>query len=84
MDFTSKDIGCYGDGCGGWQHVRDRLATLVEPYSAHIAAELLADMSDDASEEDEALILLQAHTEPGMAWAFIDGDLLLLPEDALE
>jgi len=73
--------GCYGDGLYGWQYVRNVLAARIMglgPLGADLAEELQSDMSDDASEEDEALDLLNEHTVGGY-WAFgEDGEGLML------
>jgi len=66
--------GCYADGVYGWDHVRDVLAGMVEGMGHagigdELAALLQGPMSDDASEEDEALDLLNEHTTGGY-WAF--------------
>jgi len=79
--------GCYGDGVYGWDHVRDALAGLVEslgPLGADLAEELQGLMSDDASEEDDALDLLNEHTTGGY-WAFGEnGEGLMLYQEEEE
>lgn len=39
--------GCWGDGTFGHQHVRERLAQLVEEYDSELAERLRGEMSDD-------------------------------------
>ncbi len=73
--------GCYADGALGHQHVRDNLAYLVRDLGGELSDMLRGAMSDDASEEDAALDLLNEHAPEGMVWTFSDGDLLLVPED---
>jgi len=80
--FTAADVGCWADGASGWVHVRDVLANLINPLNPTLAEELTQGMSDDASEEQEALDLLQEHTAEGFVWIFDSGDLILAPEDS--
>ena len=66
--------GCYADVVYGWDHVRDVLAGMVEGMGHagigdELAALLQGDMSADASEEGDALDLLNEHTTGGY-WAF--------------
>ena len=75
--YTPEEAGCYGDGAGGHDHVRARLAELVQPFDAPLSDLLREDGSDDLSEEDEALEILGEHSAPGMVWEFNDGDLIL-------
>lgn len=69
--------GCYGDGTFGHQHVRERLAAEVSRFDSDLAELLRGPMSDDGSEEDEALEILNSHTARNMFWHFENGDLLL-------
>ena len=87
---TKYEIGCYADGTFGHQHARDTIADLLEDVlSAHDVAglpeELRATMSDDASEEDEAIDILNERTEVSRpaftSWRFNDGDFGLYPDD---
>lgn len=77
--YLKEDVGCYADGSFGWDHVRARLADLVESLDANLADDLRSTMTDDAGEEEEALDLLQDVTESGLVW-MLDGDLLLVDE----
>lgn len=78
-DIVFKSFpGCYGDGTFGHQHVRERLAAEVSRFDAELAELLRGPMSDDASEEDEALDILNEHTASHLYWAFVDGDLMLV------
>jgi len=92
--FTAQDFGCFGDGAFGHQHVRESLANLLVQMFRHsprggdgpywdntvspLVEELRGDMSDDASEEYDAIDLLN---ERCCSWEcvfdFIDGDLML-------
>jgi hypothetical protein len=82
--FNKEDMGIYGDGALGHQHIRERLAYLVEPWSPDLAKELKGPMSDDASEEYDAIDELQTHTEEGLIWGFSNGDLGLFAEGEVE
>lgn len=85
--FKPSDAGCYADGAFGHQHVRERLAHEVEALArrtfkidehADLIAELRADMSDDASEEEHAIGLLNNYCADGCHFEFVDGDLMLV------
>ncbi len=91
--YTTTDAGCYADGTHGHAYIRQRLATLLDrlPVSSDdltqidrysIAMELRDDMSADASEEDDALEILQGHTADGVVWEFYEGDLMLTERDS--
>lgn len=83
MDFTKKDMGVYADGTFGIGHRRQVLAGLVRNYDPVLARELRDEPSDDFSEEDDALDLLQKHTADGLTWV-IDDDLILADDNDLE
>lgn len=90
--FTKQDIGCHADGTFGNDHCRNVLQTLLddvgrsdgfEPseqltYIAEIRRFLMADPSDDFSEEDEAIEILQSVTDDNLQWVMESGDLLLI------
>jgi hypothetical protein len=70
----------WGDGSFGHKHIRERLASLVREFNDELAGELLNEPSDDMSEEDEALDILNANTSQDngpVVWEFVDGDLML-------
>jgi len=72
--------GCWGDGSYGHKHVRFRLAALVEEFDGDLADVLRQEPSDDHSEEDDALAILNENTfHPNfhVVWEFVDGDLML-------
>lgn len=76
--FTKNDIGCYADSGFGHDHVRSMLSMLVLDAGREDLAELLlGDMSDDASEEDEALDVLNELCSENVYFDFHDGDLML-------
>ena len=91
--FSGRDAGCYADGTFGAVHAREVMANLLrgirdEHYDAHshtratitrLVFELDDPMSDDDGESLDALDVLNAHTADGLAWEFVDGDLMLLP-----
>ena len=79
-EYTKADVGCHADGAAGWDHVRDVLADLVEPFDGAIATALRAEMSDDAWEEYEALDVLNSQCVEGCYFDFVNGDLLLVDE----
>lgn len=83
-DFTVLDAGVYGDAAFGEEHVRDILANLVEHFDMELAEELRGEPSDDLSEEDDAIDLLNDRTEPGAVWEFVEGDLVLAAEEDIE
>lgn len=89
--YTCKNVGCYGDGGFGHAHVRSRLAALCNEAAAsashpgdqqtltELAAKLAGEMSDDASEEYDALEMLNDTVCDGAVhFEFCDGDLLLV------
>jgi len=79
--FDWSDCGTIADIYYGTKHVRLILRQLLseckEDNPALIEA-LKGDMSDDCWEEDEALELLQKHTDPECSWVRIDGDVFLV------
>lgn len=81
--FGPEDIGCYGSGLLGHDHVRERMATLVkthcanDPEAGDILRALREPMSDDAWEEDEALGLLDTRCTADVVFMLRDGDLML-------
>lgn len=87
--YTRASLGCHGDGAFGHAHIRARLAEMMErlarkaahPGDSNTAAELAEvlrqEMSDDASEENDAIDLLNEYTAPDVAFEFVDGDLVL-------
>lgn len=80
--FTSEDAGVWADGTLGHSHIREVLADLMKEMGhSSLAKELRGPMSDDASEEDEALDVLNDNTEEGVFWEFYEGDLVLVETD---
>jgi len=71
--------GCYADAALGWDHVRGRLAKLVEEFlgDSRLSEELGGEISDDASEELEAIDKLNKITIGGV-WS-LESDLILEP-----
>lgn len=85
--WTKEDIGCHADASLGHQHCREALAQRIEAIDdstpkqwTDLAASLRGDMSDDASEEDIALEILDEHCD-GVAFVFQDGDLMLVESE---
>ena len=82
--FTKGDTGCHADGTFGHSHIRTALAGLIGGYTCNKSNEaydsLSKPMPDDAWDEDEALEILQSHTEPGLIWLMDSGDLMLMDE----
>jgi len=91
--FTINDTGCYADGAFGHDHVRGRMADLLERLYRHhprggdgahwqsvrpIVESLRGDMPDDAWDEDEGLEWLNSACYDDTCFAFVDGDLVLL------
>lgn len=78
--YTKSDAGCYADSTYGHNHVREALADMVEECGAsELAERLRRGMSDDASEEYEALDLLNTYCLD-CYFDFDNGDLMLYPE----
>lgn len=87
IDFYRTGIGCIADGSYGQAHIRERLAELVAGYGRkgkQLALELAGEMSDDASEEDDAIDLLNRYCEAGIYFTMSNGDLLLVDEGFCE
>lgn len=95
--YTVKDVGCFGDSSFGHQHVRNCLATLLQhllrPCGAEVDGKdvveqciqaLQGEMSDDASEEYEAIEMLNDVAVDGVHFEFCDGDLLLRSDSELD
>lgn len=83
MKLNKTDVGCHADGALGHAHVRAVLADLVSSYckAPVLVRELNADMSDDASEEDEAIDLLNSTAcEQDVHFELSDGDLVLVSD----
>lgn len=82
LRFSESDFGCYADGALGWRHVRRVLADLVRPHDTELACRLEGEVSCDASEEDEALDLLNSpQCSEGGYWYFEDGNLIFAKDD---
>ena len=93
MVFDTADMGCHADGANGHEHVRARLAELVEVVSENtiadervddveaVIASLRGTMPDDAWDENEALEILECHTAEAVTWLFEDGCLILTDVD---
>ncbi len=75
--------GCYADGSKGHNHIRSRLAELVIDHGIEndeLVGFLRADMSDDASEELDAIDAMNElvpHNHD-CTWQMIDGDLMFV------
>lgn len=85
--FTKADVGCYADGAFGPDYCREVLADLLESLPEaqtdeikQLADELREDMSDDASEEYDAIDILNSHCADGVYFTFDSGDLLLVDD----
>jgi hypothetical protein len=90
--FTSEDCGCWADGTHGSKHVREMLHSVLinlpeEDFEQDqrerdiIAESLLEEMPDDASDEIDALDILQRWTEEGLSWQMEGGDLILCEQE---
>lgn len=82
MTYTKADVGCHIDGVFGSAYRRARIAEMVAFVrpQAPLIQELEGEPSDDLSEEDDAINLLNDHVEEGVHFEFVDGDLLLLAD----
>lgn len=81
MKLNKTDVGCYADETFGMKHVRDVLAGLVENNcnAPELVAALRADMSDDASEEYEAIDLLNSEVcSENVHFEMCEGNLMLV------
>lgn len=80
--LTAKDVGCFADGSNGHDYVRRNLRELLIHFGcedADLLAALRTEMSDDASEEYEAIEWLNDHAiEPMPYFELENGDLLLV------
>lgn len=77
--FTSNDIGCFADGTYGHDHVRERMAVLLEKLAPSVIVEDLREpMSDDCCEEDAAMDALNALCSEDVFFTLDGGDLLLV------
>lgn len=83
VTFTSVSVGCHADGSFGHERVRSILARELEraldaEQVPALVEALQGEPSDDMSEEDEAIELLNAHCcAPSVYFAMVDGDLML-------
>lgn len=87
IDFYRTGLGCIADGSYGQQHIRERLAELVQPYGykgKKLASWLIGPPSDDAQDENDAIDLLNRYTEDGIYFTMSNGDLLLVDESFSE
>ena len=84
IKFTVEHAGRYGRGSYGQSHVRERLANLLDRYT--MSAELADQLRGAAfgNEETEALDMLNAQCEDGLAFELVAGDLLLVPTNEME
>lgn len=82
--YTQADVGCWIDGAFGTNHRRQKLIELIDGLDG---GEIIAKGLEEAPEEekdffeDDALALLQEHTEDGFIWTMEAGDLLLVKEE---
>ncbi|MCK5604433.1 hypothetical protein KAR91_21260 [Candidatus Pacearchaeota archaeon] len=89
IEFTEKDIGCHADCIFGHQHRRSILANYVRKIvgikfpsiDPTLVNELHAEPTDDFSEEDDAIEILQSVTDDSLVWALEAGDLLLMSKE---
>ncbi len=80
-EIEKEQAGCHGDGSLGHQHTREACAARLRefvpesPERDALIAELRGEMSDDASEEDDAVDMLnEACGYRSIAWGWQDGD----------
>lgn len=85
--YGPKDVGCFADGTFGHNYIRSGLSILLLSLFPENCAEttelrirLNQEMSDDASEEDDAINLLNDHACEGAYFEMVDGDLMLSVE----
>ena len=87
--YGRSDVGCYADGAGGQEHIRAVLADILGYFRKTseiraLIAELEDEPSDDMSEEDDAIELLNSITAEGFSWGMSNGDLMLLSNEDWE
>ena len=87
--YGLEQVGCYADGTFGHDYVRSSLALLLHGFTGRwnktvmlsaesLMDELCADPSDDFSEEDDAIALLNEHATDGTVYfGMFEGDLVL-------
>jgi len=83
FQFNQSDIGCYADGANGQQWRRNTLTDLIsclDGCTKELLAELASEPSDDYSEENDAIDILNDNTADGLYWTMLDGDLILTNE----
>ena len=87
--YGPPDVGCFGDASFGHDHIRGCLRTLLQHKfetdcleANEIRGRLHEEMSDDASEEDDAINLLNDYACEGVYFEFVDGDLMLSVESS--
>jgi hypothetical protein len=84
--FELGDVGTYADDAFGHQYLRNRLAELIltldgdmcNETAMDLVSSLEGDMPDDASDEYEALDILQQNTTDDASWEIEQG-LHLIP-----
>src|ERR1700735_2119802 len=90
LAYTKKAIGCYIDGAFGQDHRRAKLADLIRDLETQdminargysVTECLTEEPSDDFSEEQDALDILQEFTEADLVWVFEAGDLILTEQE---
>lgn len=76
--FGKQDVGCYADSSFGHDHIRDVLADYMDQLrEPKLATELRSEPSDDMSEEDDAIDILNENTTKGCSWGMYEGSLCL-------
>ena len=83
FQFNQSDIGCYADNTNGQQWRRNTLADLISSLDGttkQLLNDLASEPSDDYSEEDDAIEILNDNTADGLYWTMLDGDLILTNE----
>jgi hypothetical protein len=77
--YNSSGVGCFADGSYGHSHIRAKLADMMNTFGQTELCEALeGEMSDDASEEQEAIDWLNDNAcTPDVYFVMVDGDLLL-------
>lgn len=85
--YGPKDVGCFADGAFGHKHVRGALSMLLlavfpenNAETTELRIRLNQEMSDDASEEDDVINLLNDYACEGVFFEMVDGDLMLSVE----
>ena len=87
IEYNEDDLGCWVDACFGHEHLRERLANMLEAAGGpeKLVVELRAeDESDDFGDVDDAVAWLNENAVVGNVVFTLDAGDLILTEDENE